>query len=174
MTGDDPRKILINATVWRSVQGTHEPTHRWHFINKTKNKKTIRYLIEGGLCVRGAKLTFHRFPHKLHNTNVVIGSSALRVCSWKNTSIGFRMKWASVNDDMLWGFYLIVSAVLPSALATLEHVGGSSTVDRHLMIVDRLLRQLRPQILHLLTRHFLWRHRRKLLGLDETNEDVLA
>lgn len=31
------------------------------------------------------RVTFQRFPHSLHRTNVVIGSSALRVCTFKHT-----------------------------------------------------------------------------------------
>ena len=69
---------------------------------------------------------------------------------------------------------MVVRAVLAAALATLEHVSGGPRVDCHLVVVYRLLRQLRAQVFHFLARHLLRRHARQLLGLDEADEHVLT
>jgi len=37
-------------------------------------------------------ITFHRFPHSLHKTNVVIGSSELRVWSCKQNILQHLLK----------------------------------------------------------------------------------
>ncbi len=55
--------------------------------------------------------------------------------------------------------HLVVGAVLLLALAALQQVGGGATSFGHLVFPDGLLGENAPQLLQLVTRHFLRRNR---------------
>lgn len=46
------------------------------------------------------EFTFQRYPHSLHKTNVVIGSSALRVCIWT-----YKHKFVHLKKYILYFIY---------------------------------------------------------------------
>lgn len=101
--------------------------------------------------------TFQRFPHSLHSTNVVMGSSALRVCTWGGAALGQRRPfWCAPNQGPLGTRPdLVVRAVLLLALATLEEVGDGAACLGHLVLPDGLLGHGIPQLLQLITGHLL-------------------
>lgn len=47
--------------------------------------------------------TFQRFPHSLHSTNVVMGSSALRVCTWGRAAAGQWRPSGVPQTKVPWG-----------------------------------------------------------------------
>lgn len=77
---------------------------------KKAEEKQNKYSIKAKNWPVGAKrrsLTFQRFPHSLHRTNVVIGSSALRVCTCKHTNVSVcvarPVTWAALEESRVAG-----------------------------------------------------------------------
>lgn len=67
---------LHNQQNWgnETIANCEHSTQRGRFLAKREHRVTLR-------------LTFHLFPHWLQKTNVVIGSSALRVWTWNSHNI---------------------------------------------------------------------------------------
>lgn len=107
--------------------------------------------------------TFQRLPHSLHSTNVVMGSSALRVCTWGGSRQPGQQASSIFPQVMGWGplgvqstgAHLVVGAVLLLALAALEEVGDGAARFGHLVLTDGLLGHGIAQLLQLIAGHLL-------------------
>lgn len=77
----DYRKEAVKEAQRKMTWITSKASAELEFRNEQKtNMLNIKKIQK--INSPGQRLTFHRFPHSLHKTNVVIGSSALLVCTW--------------------------------------------------------------------------------------------
>ncbi len=63
--------------------------------------------------------------------------------------------------------YLAICAILALALSTTEHIRGCSRLNRHLVFVYCILRELVPHFFHLTARHLL--KARRCLSIQRSN-----
>lgn len=91
-----PFSFNLHATIYSLLLKRSNSTtvrHRWHFNiglqgnSIMESRQGTKWFIYFGPTTISKghfhQRTFHLFPHWLQKTNVVIGSSALRVCTWK-------------------------------------------------------------------------------------------